>query len=307
VRFRPATCFVFFAVITAMSGSTASAIPDAVPRVFFDDFHYNTATQLERHGWIVRTAGGWPGVPGAVWRRENVSFANDPARRGNRLLRMTSSTTGGPGGTTQTQICHQRKYLAGTYAARVRFRDAPISGPDGDQVVQTFYMISPLFALDPDFSELDYEYLPNGGWRFPKTTFFAVTWETARLEPWYADNRSTRTRRSRAGWHRLVIQVADGTVKYYIDGARYASHGGAYYPEAPMSINFNLWFIADGLIGNGAVRSYQEDVDWAFHQAGVVLSPRQVNAIVARFRKARIRFRDTVPPASPRLASPCDL
>ena len=34
----------------------------------------------------------------------------------------------------------------GNYAARVRFHDAPAAGPDSDQVVETFYMISPLKA-----------------------------------------------------------------------------------------------------------------------------------------------------------------
>jgi hypothetical protein len=53
-------------------------------------------------------------------------------------------------------------------------------------------------------------------------------------------------------------------------------------------------------------RSYSEDVDWAFHAAGVVLSPAQVLARVESFRKAGVAFRDTVPaPASP-LSSPCN-
>ena len=43
---------------------------------------------------------------------------------------------------------------------------------DGDQVVQTFYTITPyLEPLDPDYSEMDYEYLPNGGWGGAALTF----------------------------------------------------------------------------------------------------------------------------------------
>src|SRR5262249_61698721 len=117
-------------------------------------------------GGIVRPKAGWPGARGAVWSAGNVSFVDDPAQSGNRLLRMSSSTDGTVAGTSQTQVCHQRKYLQGTYATRVRFRSSPTAGPDGDQVVETFYAISPLKApLDPAYSELDWEYLPNGGWR----------------------------------------------------------------------------------------------------------------------------------------------
>jgi hypothetical protein len=41
----------------------------AAPRrgIVFDDFSYASRTQLEAHGWIVRTAPGWPGVVGATW------------------------------------------------------------------------------------------------------------------------------------------------------------------------------------------------------------------------------------------------
>ena len=124
----------------------------------FDDFSYSSTAQLAQHGWIVRTKPGWPGVPGATWRRANVTV-------GHGLLRMTSSTDGTYAGTTQTQICQQRKFREGTYASHVRFRDAPLSRPAGDQPVESFYTISPLRRpLDPNYSEIDFEYLPNGGW-----------------------------------------------------------------------------------------------------------------------------------------------
>src|ERR1051326_8074488 len=115
-------------------------------QTLFDDFNYSNSRQLARHGWIVRTAAGWPGVPGAVWGNRGVSFPMDPDQPGNRILRMTSSTDGTGSNTHQTQICHQRKYLEGTYAARVRFVDVPTDGPIGDQLVESFYTISPLKA-----------------------------------------------------------------------------------------------------------------------------------------------------------------
>ena len=35
------------------------------PEVLFDDFSYTNQKELKKHGWIVRSAAGWPGVPGA--------------------------------------------------------------------------------------------------------------------------------------------------------------------------------------------------------------------------------------------------
>src|SRR5258705_12822369 len=142
----------------------SAAKEESSSQVMFDDFNYTKHEQLTMHGWIVRTAPGWPGVPGAIWAKEGVSFLSDPDQQGNRILRMISST-GGPGSTTnQTQIFHQRKYLEGTYGARVRFTDNPLSGTGGDQMVESFYTISPLKApMDLDYSELDFEDLPNGG------------------------------------------------------------------------------------------------------------------------------------------------
>ncbi len=58
-----------------------------------------------------------------------------------------------------------------------------------------------------------------------------------------------------AGWHTLLLQVSGGQIKYYIDGTLMATHGGIYYPETPMSINFNLWFIT--LQGGSTMRQYR--------------------------------------------------
>jgi hypothetical protein len=282
--------------------SNAVTVPAEIPtvsnvesQILFDDFSYATLDEMISNGWVVRDGPGWPGVTGATFRAENVSFVDYPDPADNRLLRMTSSTDGTPENTFQTQICHQRKYLEGTYAARVRFSDQPVSGVDGDQVVQTFYTITPyLEALDPDYSEMDYEYLPNGGWGSGELTFYVTTWETVQIEPWNPDNTSSSVQGSLAGWHTLVTQVTGGTVHYFVDGKLIAQHGGAYYPDAPMSINFNLWFIEGGLVQTDGVRQYEEDIDWIFHEAGVLLMPDEVTAKVNELRSASVKFTDTV-------------
>jgi hypothetical protein len=275
-------------------------------QILFDDFSYATPDEMTSNGWIIRSGSGWPGVPGATFRPENVSFVDYPDQTGNRLLRMTSSTDGTSENTYQTQICHQRKYLEGTYAARLRFSDEPVSGMDGDQVVQTFYTITPYEQpLAPDYSEMDYEYLPNGGWGGAELTFYVTTWETVQIEPWNADNTSNSLQGSLAGWHTLVTQVAGRTVRYFIDGKLIGQHGGKYFPDAPMSINFNLWFIDGGLVQTEGVREYQEDIDWVFHEAGVLLMPEEVNAKVGELRNASVKFQDTV--LSGIQESPCNL
>jgi hypothetical protein len=254
--------------------------------MLFDDFSYTNKQQLKKNGWIIRTEAGWPGIPGALWMEEGVSLLKDSDQAGNRILRMTSTTDGPGARTTQTQVCHQRKYLEGTYAARVRFTDKAVSGPGGDQIVQSFYTISPLKApMDPDYSELDYEYLPNGGWGIDSPTLYATTWETFSPEPnWKKDNVFQTTNGSQAGWHTLVTQVMDQKVRYFVDGKLFVEHGGNYYPEDTMSINFNLWFIRD--------------------EANTALTPEQVEAAVAALRKKSVKFRDTVP--SKNLKSPCN-
>jgi len=313
-RFTPYLLCLFcsFVVGSCAPGTTTPALEISPTssaeslQILFDDFSYSTAAAMTANGWIIRSGTGWPGVPGATFRPENVSFVDYPDQTDNRLLRMTSSTDGTSENTYQTQICHQRKYLEGTYAARVRFSDEPVSGVDGDQVVQTFYTITPYVqALDPDYSEMDYEYLPNGGWGGPELTFYVTTWETVQIEPWNADNTSNSLQGSQAGWHTLVTQVSGGTVRYFIDGKLIAQHGGSYYPDAPMSINFNLWFIDGGLSQAEGVREYQQDIDWVFHEAGTLLMPEDVNARVSELRNASVKFQDTV--LSGIQESPCDL
>jgi hypothetical protein len=102
-----------------------------------------------------------------------------------------------------------------------------------------------------------------------------------------------------------VTQVSGGTVRYFVDGQMIAQHGGEYYPDAPMSINFNLWFIEGGLVQAEGMREYQEDIDWVFHEAGALLMPDQVIEKVNTLRGASVAFTDTVLAGIP--TSPCDL
>ncbi|ARX88963.1 hydrolase [Streptomyces alboflavus] len=178
----------------------------------------------------------------------------------------------------------------------MKFSDAPASGPDGDRVVQTFFTINDLKApMADDYSEYDFEYLPNGGWGEPGNILYTTSWETYDPDPWQAVNQHTERRESFAGWHDLVLTIDDRAITYYVDGRHFATHDAAYLPERPMSINFNQWLI--DLAGQPATqpRSYHQQVDYVLHVKDQVLTPAEAAQRVAAYRDAGTAFEDTVP------------
>jgi hypothetical protein len=101
---------------------------------------------------------------------------------------------------------HVPKFLNGTYAAKVYFNDAPTTGPNGDDVNETFYTISPLSRRRPE--------LQRGRLRIPaqrrlgrdRPTMYTTTWYTLQQPLDSQDNSSTsRGQPGRAGtrwWRR---------------------------------------------------------------------------------------------------------
>ena len=309
--------FSLFTGFTALALASAAAIAAdaqpaaakaAPPQIFFDDFSYADTEALAGGGWTVRTEAGHPGIAGAAWGKQALSLVVDPQNPKNRVLRLEARTDGTSSGTRQAQICHARKYLEGTFAARVRFSDEPTQGPDGDVLIQSFYLVSPLrFAFDPEFSEMDWEYLPNGGWGDTRTRLYGITWQTVQIEPWKSYNQAHEEFGPQGGWHTLVMQIGGGKTRHYLDGRLLAEHGGRNYPVSLMSLNFNLWFSPGGeLKDEKAVRVYQQDIDWVYHAKGQLLSPAQVGEAVEQMRKQGVGASDTVAPPNPPLADACN-
>jgi len=261
---------------------------------FFDDLNYSGHTDplLVQHGWTPRSHQGGPGVPGARWKPRNITFAT---ASGNSVMTLRSGTDGTAAGTEHTELRQQRKFHYGTYAARVRFSDSPVHGPDGDRVVQAFFTITPLnFPMDPDYGELDFEYIPNGGWSIPTSTLLATSWETYQEDPAIEVNVGTQERAGFGGWHDLVITVDSTDITYWIDGRVFATHTEPYVPETAMGIYFNQWLINLGGITSSTPRTYEMKADYVFFAQDVVMTPAQVQSAVADYRTQAVTFHDTV-------------
>ncbi|MCX4579402.1 hydrolase [Streptomyces sp. NBC_01571] len=262
----------------------------------FDDFDYASYTDpaIAAHGWNVRSNSGGPGVPGATWDPSKVTF---PTVSGNTVMNLETSTAGTAESTRQTEVVSRStKFENGTYAARVKFSDTPKSGPDGDHLVQTFFTINDLKApMADDYSEYDFEYLPNGGWGETGNILYTTSWETYNPDPWQAVNQHTEGRQSYNGWHDLVLTIDNSSIKYYIDGQLFGTHDAQYLPERPMSINFNQWLIDLAGQTSTTARAYDEQVDYVLHVKDQVLTPAQVAAKVAAYRTAGTRFVDEIP------------
>lgn len=262
--------------------------------VFFDDFDYtgHDDPRLARRGWWVRNTAGGPGLPGAVWAPENVTFATAD---GNSVLNLEAGTDGTAAGSRHAEIQQQEKFHNGTYAARVRFSDAPRSGPDGDELVQSFFAITSMdLAQDETYGETDFEYLPNGGWGTRDHSMWTTSWENYRPSG-TPHNTSDKRVAGYAGWHDLLLTIDDSAIRYSIDGELFAVHNEPFLPEAPMAIDFNQWFITDGLVGAEGARSYDQKVDYVFHAKDQVLTADEVQAQVSAYRADGVRHLDTVP------------
>lgn len=260
----------------------------------FDDFSYssNTDPAIAAHGWYVRSGSGGPGQSGATWSPANISF---PTVDGSKSLQLLTATNGTAQGTTQSEFGRTAEdAFAGTYSARVKFSDAPVSGPDGDHVVQTFYAISSPPDCDPTYSETDFsEYLPNGGYGETRTFNSQSTWALTG-DGCDSDFVESDQYASLAGWHTVTATVSDGTVKYMIDGTVVGTASGKYFPRRNMSIAFNHWTLDLSGHSGSTKSTYREAVDYVYYAENRVLTAAQVAAQVSAYRQAGKSFVDTV-------------
>ncbi|MEF2528953.1 MULTISPECIES: glycoside hydrolase family 16 protein [Streptomyces] len=274
----------------AAPAASTSPTPSGPPGTLFDTFHYSGPDDpaLAAHGWEVRTGGGGPGIKG-TWSAAGVAFPSDATAQGGRALRLQSSTDGTEQGTRQVEIQGTGKNLfTGTFAARVHFSDKPTSGRNGDHVVQTFFPISPSDASD-NYSELDFEYLPNGGWGSTGPRLDNVSWHKA--DP--PDRVSHTLKRRVEGWHTLVVTAMDGKVTYSMDGKELFTSSGKYVPREKMDIHFSNWFI--DLPFTGAPRTWDMKVNWVYYKADEAVAHTDIQKTVDAFYTQGTTYVNTVP------------
>ncbi|MER7007404.1 cellulose binding domain-containing protein [Dactylosporangium sp. NPDC000555] len=243
--------------------ATASVAPvptadKPVPGVLFDNFHYTGPDDpaLEAGGWHVRTERGRPGIPD-TWSADMVSFPADPTAQGGQALQLAASTDGTKQGTKQAEVLTASNvFFTGTLAARVFFADRPVAGRNGDHIVEAFSAISSS-PSSPNYSELDYEYQPNGGWGAAGPKLDTTSWRSSK-----DGDRVTQAHNKRlAGWHVLMLTAANGVVTYSIDGNKVFSSDGAAYPRERMGIHFSTWFIDLPMTEK---RTWSMRVNWVF-------------------------------------------
>ncbi|MET9465668.1 glycoside hydrolase family 16 protein [Streptomyces sp. NPDC006544] len=291
---------VLLCVLAACSGGpgddaaapapSASPTPSGPPGTLFDTFHYSGPDDpaLAAHGWEVRTGGGGPGIKD-TWSAGGVGFPADATAQGGGVLQLHSSTDGTKQGTQQVEVQSTGKNLfTGTFAARVHFSDKPTTGRNGDHVVQTFFPISPSDS-SPDYSELDYEYLPNGGWGSVGPRLDTVTWYKA--DP--PDRVSHTLKQHLEGWHVLLVTAVNGKVTYSLDGKEVFTSSGKYVPREKMDVHFSNWFI--DLPFAGGPRAWDMKVNWFYYKADEALTQADVQKTVDGFYGAGTHYVNTLP------------
>ncbi|MDN3024622.1 cellulose binding domain-containing protein [Streptomyces sp. S.PB5] len=268
----------------ATASRTAAELPEGG---FFDDFAYRGPkdTALFKHGWLVRTSKGGPGIDG-TWSAKGVSFPADDEAQGGQVLNLRAATDGTKKGTLQSALgTKEAKFRTGTYAARIHFTDKPTSGENGDHINQTFFTIG---GSGNKYSELDNEYMPNGGWGAPGPKLDTTTWRHAED----GDRVTRKTEKSMAGWHTVLITVTKDSVAYSFDGKTLYRSGADYAPRADMAINFNTWFVDLPFTGE---RAWDMKVDWLYYQGGKRLSAKEAEKAAQGFQRSGVSYFDTMP------------
>ncbi|WP_405820599.1 hydrolase [Streptomyces sp. NBC_01390] len=272
----------------AVAGAPA---PPAPPKgVLFDDFDYSGPGDpaLAAHGWVVRTGEGGPGIKD-TWSKDGVSFPAGEDATTAQVLQLRAETDGTAKGTRQSEFHRARgTVFEGTLVARVHLDDKPTSGRDGDHIAESFFTISPDHT-SKKYSELDYEYLPNGGWGAYGPRLDTTSWRDSATNDRVTKSRITKL----GGWHTMVITTHGGRTTYSLDGRELFTNGSKYSPREPMTVNFSTWFIDLPFRGAGA-RTWDMKVDWLYYQADRAMSGEDARKAVAGLTADGTHYVDTL-------------
>ncbi len=288
---------------------TVSNPTPTIENEFFDDFTYtgHSDPTMLGFGWNVVDGISGP-TEGSMYKKEHIQFVNDIQLPGNKVMHVINKAAGTSASIQNARIESQKIFFEGTYAARVYFDSSPANNQDGN--VETFYTIN--WAPDnPNYSELDFEYLPYNVWGDrTKKTMHTTSWARAGS---ISDNANTQINNDYQGWHDLVIQAADDqNVRYYLDGQLLSTHttssgGNSVYPRMIMQIAFANWIFFNDEIGlnpSSQQRTTTMKVDWVYHAKNVSLSPSEIANRVEAIRTSNLQRLNTMGGGTPTNQSP---
>ncbi|WP_438291946.1 cellulose binding domain-containing protein [Streptomyces sp. HUAS TT7] len=271
------------------SDAPAQAVAPPPAGVMFDNFHYSGPGDpaLSANGWQIRAGAGGPGIHD-TWSAAGISFPAQPTAQGGQGLQLRVTTDGTKQGTRQAELQSKPNFTSGTIAARVYLSDKPTSGRNGDHINQSFFAISPVHT-SPKYSELDYEYMPNGGWGAPGPRLDTTSWRNGDGRP---ENRVTRDTKQRLeGWHTLMITAANGVVTYSMDGRELFRSDSKYFPRERMGIHFSAWLVDLPFKGP---RTWDMKVNWLYYQADKAASLPEVQKAVDGFYAGGTHYVNTL-------------
>ncbi|MFE1952604.1 cellulose binding domain-containing protein [Streptomyces sp. NPDC059524] len=272
--------------VSAGSGAGTARIPEGV---LFDDFAYTGPDDkaLAAHNWEARDGEGGPGIKDS-WSKKAVTFPSGESGASGQVVRLEAATDGTKKGTVQSEFHTVRPvFREGTLAARVYFGNTPVRGKDGDHVSPA------LFAISPDhkskkYSELDFEYMPNGGWGRYGPILDTTSWRSSED----LDRVTEPHTRKLEGWHILTMTAVDDKVTYAVDGKKLYTSGKAYFPRESMTVNFSNWFVDLPFQGK---RSWEVKVDWVYLKSGAAVPADEAAEAAAGLAAQGTPYVNTLP------------
>lgn len=209
----------------------------------------------------------------------NKSLVSFVKTEGKQVMRLKTVTRGTDDTTEQSQVVGRQMHGWGTYAALMRFDDSAVCGKGGDRPVQAFYLSSPEKDEPRLFSEVDFEYLPHGGWGNYKTPKLHLTsWDAFGNGVRKVTN--TPLDGSFHGWHLLVVNSTPDEVKMSVDGKTLASYKKPYTQDSQMRLAWRLRTLTQGRVESSELRCYQMDVAWALFAGNKYLNSDEVKELV---------------------------
>ncbi|WP_149184839.1 cellulose binding domain-containing protein [Streptomyces sp. TRM49041] len=274
----------------SMPYASAPAMTAPPTGILFDNFRYSGHDDpaLIINGWSARTGAGGPGIRD-TWAPENISFPAAESAQGGQAMRLRVTTDGTEQGTKQAEMqSNKAQFLTGTCAARIYFSDKPTDGSNGDHINESFFTISHK-ENSPKYSELDFEYMPNGGWGAPGPRLDTTTWKSSKD----GDNVTRALKKKPLqGWHTLMITAMDGKVTYSLDGRELFTSGSKYFPREHMGIHFSAWLVDLPFTGP---RTWDMKVNWLYCQADQAVPLADVQKAVDGFYESGTRHVNTLP------------